>query len=179
MAEEGMSRMYALALFRVARHKGQVKEWGESLYILRDILEHSRDLKIFLSAPNVDSNSKAKVIQRLSALGKLTPEMENFLRILVRRRKTGLIHLIAENYADFADFLFNQIDVLVQSAVPLKGEEKERLEKVMGIFLKKRVRVTYEIVPDLIAGMIISAGGKVYNSSLLGQLKRMRLQMIQ
>ena len=179
MADELLSGVYATALFRVARQAERVREWGENLTVLSGLLGRSERLRIFLAAPNIDAGPKKRIIERLSNLGKFAPEFENFFTLLVRRRKVALVHLIAKDYHGLADDYFGRLDVEVRSAVPLQGDEKEELKRVFADSFKKEARINYRIVPGLIAGILVRAGGKVYDSSLLGQLRKMKSRMLE
>ncbi len=168
-----------MALFRVARRAEKVRQYGEDLSTLGGLLGRSERLRIFLAAPNIDNDSKTEVIERIADLGKFSPEFENFFTLLVRRRKTALVHLIANDYNRLANDYFGRLDVEVRSAVPLEETEKEDLKRVFTDSFKKEARINYQVVPALIAGILIRADGKVYDNSLLGQLKKMKSRMLE
>lgn len=179
MADEVLSGIYATALFRVARRMERVREWGENLQTLKEVLERSAALRIFFSAPDVGVEPKRRIIGRVSSLGKFSPQFENFFILLVKRRKIALIRLIGRGYAALANDYFGRLDVEVQSAVPLQDAEKEHLKRVFTDCFKKKVRVGYTVNPVLIAGLMIKTGGKVYDGSLVGQLGKMKSRMLE
>lgn len=179
MADELLSGVYAMALFRVAKRAEKVREWGEELSALGGLLGRSERLRIFLAAPNIDKDSKKGVIERIADLGKFSPEFKNFFTLLVKRRKVALVHLIVKDYNGLANDYFGRLDVEVRSAVPLQGDEKEELNRVFADSYKKEARINYQVAPALIAGILVRAGGKIYDSSLLGQLRKMKSRMLE
>lgn len=174
MRKDSISRIYAQALFRVAQQRDQIAPWGDQLHRLRAVVTKTRSLTTFFSSPNILRSARSKVIRKISSLEELSPEMENFLRLLIRKNKIKLLERIVSIYDGLASDFFNRLDVLVESVVPLDREEKERLEEVLASSWKKTIRFVYHPRADLIAGMIIRAGEKVYDNSLRGQLSRMK-----
>lgn len=178
MRKDSISRIYAQALFRVAQRRDQVAPWGDQLHRLRAVVTETRSLKTFLSSPNIRRAVRCKVIRKISSLEELSPEMENFLQLLIRKNKIKLLGSIVAIYDDLADEFFNRLDVLVESAVPLAREERKHLEEILASSWKKTIRFVYHPRADLIAGVIIRAGEKVYDSSLRGQLSRMKARLL-
>jgi F-type H+-transporting ATPase subunit delta len=104
--------------------------------------------------------------------------MENFLHLIVRKKAGGLVERISEIYSGLADELFNRLNLTVESAVPMGREEQERLEKILRAGWNKTILVDYRIRPDLIAGLVLKAGERVYDLSLRGQLIRMKGRLL-
>ena len=178
MRKESLVRIFAQAIFQVARRKDQVDSWGNQLQRLQGVEAGSRPLQIFLSSPAIPAAAKRKMISDISSQEKLAPEMERFFRLIVRKRGTGLLGQIGVIYNDLADQLMNRINVSVESAVPLGKEEKEHLEGILASDWKKTVRIDFSSRPDLIAGLIIKAGERVYDVSLRGELNRMKARLL-
>ena len=178
MRKDSQARIFAQALFQVAQREDQVASWGDQLLRLQGLLSGSRSLRIFLSSPNIPASAKRNMIREVSSLEELAPEMGNFFRLIVRKSKTKLLGRIGVLYNDLADNLFKRINVSVESAVPLGSEEKERLKRILSSSWEKTIRMDYRSRPDLIAGLVIRAGERVYDASLRGQLNRMKAQLL-
>ena len=65
----------------------------------------------------------------------------------------------------------------IRSAVPLSPELQEEVSRVFGEITGKRVIATVEVVPELIAGIIVEVEGRVYDGSLRTQLGKLHQQM--
>lgn len=179
MVKEAAAKIYAQALFNVARKNKRVEDWGGKLAVVEELIGESRNLRIFFLAPGVAAGEKRRVLKKLSELGELSEELTNFLKLLIKRRKLGIIPAVVREYHALLDFFLGEMDVLIRSAVELSQAEKEDMNKVLEANLRKKVRIKYEIEPDLIGGVVVRAGEKVYDGSLLGQLDMMRKRMLE
>jgi len=178
MRKDSLARIFAHALFQVASREGQVGPWGDQLRRLRGILTGSGSLRIFLASPNIPAAARRKLIGRISSREGLAPQMENFLHLIVRKKAGGQVERISEIYSGLADELFNRLNLTVESAVPMGREGQERLEKILRAGWNKTILVDYRIRPDLIAGLVLKAGERVYDLSLRGQLIRMKGRLL-
>ena len=178
MRKDSQARLYAQALFQVAQREDQVAPWAEQLLSLRRVVSGSRSLRIFLSSPQIPGAARRKLIREISSLEGLAPQMENFFSLIVRKRVINLLERIGVIYRELADNLFGRINVSVESALPLEREEKERLQRILSFSWKKTIKVDYRPRPDLIAGLVIRAGERIYDLSLRGQLSRMKARLL-
>ncbi len=178
MRKDSLARIYAQALFQVAQREDQVAPWAEQLLRLQRVVTGSRSLQIFLSSPKIPAPARRKMICEISSLEGLAPEMDNFFRLIVRKREIKLLGRIGAIYNDLADNLFGRINVSVESAVPLEREEKVRLRRILSSGWEKTIKIDYKPRPDLIAGLVIKAGERIYDLSLRGQLNRLKAQLL-
>jgi len=179
MIKEAVAKIYAQALFNVARKNKRVEDWGRKLALVEEIIGESGNLRIFFLTPGVNAVEKMRVIKKLSQLGKLSEELTNFFKLLIKRRKLSILPAVVREYRVLLDFFLGEMDVLIRSAVELSQTEKEDMNKVLEANLRKRTRIKYEIEPDLIGGVVVRAGEKIYDGSLLGQLDMMRKRMLE
>lgn len=178
MRKDLQARIYARALFQVARREDQVAPWGDQLLRLRGLVAGVRALTVFFSSPNIPAPAREKMIAEISSRSEFAPEMENFLRLIVRKHRIKLLGRIAAIYTDLADEYFNRVKVSVESPIPLEREEKERLEGILASAWEKTIQADYLSRPELIAGLLVRAGERVYDASLRGQLDRMKERLL-
>lgn len=65
----------------------------------------------------------------------------------------------------------------VTSALPLTNEEKDTVKKDVLSKIGSPATVTFRVVPSILGGIVISAGGKVLDASVAGQLESMRQRL--
>lgn len=65
----------------------------------------------------------------------------------------------------------------VTSALPLTNEEKDTVKKDVLSKIGSQATVTFRVDPTILGGIIISAGGKVLDASVAGQLESMRQKL--
>ena len=64
------------------------------------------------------------------------------------------------------------------SAVPLPDDLRERLVALVGQKLKRECVLETEVQPDLLGGLVLTIGDKVYDGSVRSQLRRLRKEMM-
>jgi len=67
---------------------------------------------------------------------------------------------------------------ILWSAFPLDDASIARVEEKFSALLGKKVKLNLQIEPNIIGGIIVAIGDKVYDGSLRGQLSRMREHLL-
>ena len=65
----------------------------------------------------------------------------------------------------------------IRSASPLSADLLEEITRTFATITGRKVLATVEVVPDLIAGVIVEVDGKVYDGSLRSELDKLRHHM--
>ena len=68
-------------------------------------------------------------------------------------------------------------EAVVTSAVPLSEQEKEQLAAVFEERLGKKLRIVNVVDSDLLGGLIVQIGDRLYDGSLKTKLTRFRRQL--
>src|SRR5215213_5231713 len=125
------ARVYAEALFEVAREKGKLDALREQLGQFADEIDRNRDLQVFFFSPYLSSKEKREGAKR--AIVGAEPEFINFLELLVDKQRMPDVFRIRREFDDLWKRENRRLDVTVTSAVELDpavvsrvGEEIER-----------------------------------------------------
>src|SRR3954468_23873514 len=86
---EEIARVYAEALFEVAREKGKLDAIRDQLDQFVDVLAGDRDLQIFFFSPYFSSEEKREGLER--AVSGAEPELINFLELLIDKHRMPVI----------------------------------------------------------------------------------------
>jgi F-type H+-transporting ATPase subunit delta len=178
MAESPTGRLYARALFNVARHRKRVADFGAGLRLLASAVSEREDFRIFLGAPTVPRQAKEKAVAAVAEVLKLPGEVGKLFQLVVKKRRVLDLPALAREYDILEAAYSGRVDVLVESAVMLEPELKSELERVLKKLLERETRVEYRREPDLMAGLMVRAGGNVYDCSLAGRLRRLEENML-
>src|SRR6185436_18453995 len=125
------ARVYAEALFDVARGKGKLDAIREELGQFADAVAGDRDLQVFFFSPYFSSAEKAAGMKR--AVSGADPELLNFLELLIEKQRMPEVFRIRRQFDELWKKENRRIEVTVTSAVELEpavvekvGEEIER-----------------------------------------------------
>lgn len=175
MSEAAASR-YAKALFEVASEHGKLDEIEEELSAVVDAFRDVGAEKLFLN-PVLDSEEKKKLIEVLS--GTVTDEMLSFLKVLIDHHREAELKDILKAYTAKANKKRGIVEALATTAAPLTDEEKAALKERFGQVLNKTVHLEEKVDRNVVGGILIRIGDRVYDGTVAGKLSRLKRSLIQ
>jgi F-type H+-transporting ATPase subunit delta len=167
---EQLGKTYARALIGAAKSAGIADKIIEQLGVVVDeCLGTSPQLRAAFASPQIDDSEKVKVIDRLFGED-FDPVLVKFLKVMAGRGR--LAHVDAVRIAADAihDEMLGRLVATVQTAVPLDDALRSTIEEQLGSIMQKQVRLSESVDPDLIGGMVIRVGDRVFDSSVSNRL---------
>ncbi|MEK7388196.1 MAG: ATP synthase F1 subunit delta [Elusimicrobiota bacterium] len=161
---------YAAALFQAAADKGEEKKVQADLSAAHKQL---LDVMGVLRHPRVPPGEKKKILARVLD-GTTGGTVMRFLEILIEKKRFELLMMISVNFTKLAAERRGAAKAIVRTAGPLSQEELRQLAAKLKIFSGKDIELDVKEDPDLIGGVAVKIGDWVLDSSLRGQLRRMR-----
>jgi len=172
------ARKYARALFTQALSKNELRAAHQGLEETVRIARLRASVLRGLAHPFIPVAQKQAVIH--SVLGALTtPLLERFLDMLVKRRRIELLFAIAQEFQALVDRHEGIEPVRVRSAYELTAAQLKELERVLGKRMSASVRMSVELDPTLIGGLVVQTRDHVIDQSLKGQLSLLAHQISQ
>jgi F-type H+-transporting ATPase subunit delta len=169
-----LGAVYAKALVGAAEKLGQTAEVLEELgSLVDDVLDRLPLFDQALGSPRISQDEKVAMIDR-SFGGKMSPTLLNFLKVVARHERLGVLRAIRRA----ADKLYNQlrgrVEVSVETAAPLNSKLRDTISARLAQLLGREVVLSTDVDPDLLGGLVVRVGDTVYDGSLAGKLNRMR-----
>jgi len=164
---------YAAALFELAVEKNAVEEIYRDAMLVSEICRQSRELRVFLKAPIVQTDLKIKVIRELFGK-KVGPVMLMFLLVMVRKKREKFIPEISdqviENYKEYKNIL----TVHFSSPVLPDNDIRKKVLELMTQYTGANIDLVEEIDNSLIGGFVLNWDDKQYDASIRRQIERMK-----
>ncbi len=161
---------YALALFQAASAKGEEQKVQAELGSAHKLL---LDSMAVLRHPRVPAASKKKLLA--DALhGKVGATTLKFLDLLVDKKRFELMVMIAAVYGKLAAEKRGAAKAVVRTAAPLSADAQKQLAAKLKTFTGKDIELDVKEDPELIGGVSVKIGDWVLDSSLRGQLRRLK-----
>jgi F-type H+-transporting ATPase subunit delta len=171
------ARVYAEALFDVAKEKGKLDSIGADLAQLADAVEADRDLQVFFFSPHFSSAEKIEGLRR--AIEGADPELVNFLELLIEKGRMAEVFRIRRELEKLWKVENKRIDVTVTSAVELDPavvtKVGEEIERQTG----QKVELASRVDDEILGGIVLQVGNMVLDASIRSRLEKLRKSVAQ
>ena len=159
------SQTYAKALFEIESSPELLKH----LKKLSQALTQKEILNFFLSVTISFKDKKEILEQTLKAF---PTKIKNFLFILLESKNMVLLPQIVQAYQSFLDEKNEICRGTVFSPHSLSGDQKNQLEEALQKFFNKKIELQQKEDKTLLGGVLIEAGGFIFNSTIQKQIQR-------
>jgi F-type H+-transporting ATPase subunit delta len=170
-----IARPYAKAAFQYAQDAKAFADWSQGLKAAADIVADPR-VAALTKSPQTSQDDLVSIISDVAG-NKLTPGMQNFVRVLAENHRLLLLPEIAAHYEALRSDAENTIDVEVVSAVALNSAQADKLSQALSARLKRKVRMQNSVDATLLGGAVVRAGDLVIDGSLKGRLQRLATEL--
>lgn len=171
MPEEALAKRYAEALYEVASAEDLEDRIGAELTELERLWRELPELGPFLTHPLIPEEEKERLLDALGDF--LHPYTLNLVRLMVRKGRAALLPEIQRAYLKTAEEQGRIVYVLLRSSREVPRAELEALKRRLEEALGKKVALTVEEAPELIAGAELVIKGRRLDASLRGRLARL------
>jgi F-type H+-transporting ATPase subunit delta len=166
-----IARPYADAAFELARGADALGPWAEALERLAAIATDPA-MQACIGDPNLSDDQLYKLFVEVAGEG-LTPEQQNFVRILVENERLQVLPEIRDLFVQRKNEHEGVKEAVITSAFPLDDATLATLKSDLEARFKARLEVQVRLDPDLIGGVRIAVGDEVIDASVRGKLANM------
>ncbi|OCA82399.1 F0F1 ATP synthase subunit delta [Bacillus sp. FJAT-27225] len=177
MSTSMIAKRYAMALFKLAKEHGLLDVIEEDLRVVREVFKSDNELNAVLKSPRLSLEQKKAIVK--SAFNAVNPYVQNTLMILIDRHRENEIPGVADGYIEFANDARGIAEAKVYSVRPLSDEEKIALSASFAARVGKRaLRIENIIDNDLLGGIKVRIGNRIFDGSLRGKLDRLERKLL-
>lgn len=172
-ARARLARVYAEALLSLAQAEGKADDIGDELRTVAvDVIGKNAAVAAYLDNPAVTAAAKMPVLG--AAFGSASDLFKKFLHVLTQNNRLGLLRDVHAAYQAIRDQQAGRVRVLVRSAAALSDQQKGELKTTLAGKLNKEPVLTVRVEPELLGGLIVQVGDRVYDTSVRTRLDTLR-----
>jgi ATP synthase F1 delta subunit len=171
------ARVYAEALFDVAKDKGKLDAIRDELGQFVDALDGNRELQVFFFSPYFSSAEKVAGLKR--AVSDADAELLNFLELLIEKQRMPEIFRIRRQLDELWKQENRRIDVTVTSAVTLEPAVVEKVGEEIERQTGQKVDLSSRVDAEILGGIVLQVGNKVLDASIRSRLEKLRKSVAQ
>jgi F-type H+-transporting ATPase subunit delta len=172
-----VARVYAEALFDVAKEKGTLDEVGEQLGQFADAVDGDRELQVFLFSPYFSSAEKTGGLRK--AVSGADGELLNFLELLIEKQRMTEIFRIRAGFERLWKQENRRLDVTVTSAVELDPAVVEKVGSEVERQTGQKVELASRVDGEILGGIVLQVGNMVLDASIRSRLEKLRKSVAQ
>ena len=169
---EELARVYARALFQVAREHGKLDLIREQLGRIAGALAENRELQFFFFSPYFSTEEKQQALTRL--VQGADEAVMNFLELLIEKHRMPVIFRIHERFERLWDEENRTLPVEITSAIQLDEATAQDLGAAIGERAGRRVQLATRVDPDIIGGIVVRVGNSILDASIRNRLEQLR-----
>ncbi len=176
---EKLGKTYARALIAAAKNQGDgVADTivNQLAMIVDDYLGHNPQLRDAFASPRVSHAEKVRVIDRIFG-DELHPTLLKFLKVMASRDRLGYVYAVRNAADEIFDDMMGRVVASVQTAVPLDDVTRSQVIERLGSVMNAEIKLRESVDPELIGGMVIRIGDRVFDSSVQNRLNKLAVKV--
>ena len=165
------------ALFAVAQDANAVETVVREVDTVVAALTSDLAIQEFFGSPVVDRAQKTQIIQA-SFHGRVGDIVENFLILLVRKRRENLLATVARQMHEMLDEAAGRSVAEIATPTPLGPSELADLARRLSHVYKRTIVPEAKIAPELLGGIIVQVDDRYVDGSVSGKLEEVRRHLL-
>jgi F-type H+-transporting ATPase subunit delta len=174
MAERGthvFREVYCEVLFELSEQMGQIDSVLGDMGNVSEVLKKEPDFSAIMNSRTIKGYEKAEIVRRVFG-GKVSELTLNFLIVLARRDRMGLLTGITNRYETLVDFHKGRVLIEATVARPMDEQSKSKLIEQLKQSLESEVKLTLNVDPRIIGGIVLRRGEEVVDNSVKRSLEK-------
>jgi F-type H+-transporting ATPase subunit delta len=169
-----VSRRYAKALLSLGQEDGKYDIYGDNLCEFEAFCSANTEFFQVICNHLFSVQDRRRILDFVLEKTLFSDTVKNFLRLLLDKNRMGALEEISTYYTKFTDEISNITRADVITAMPLKTEAVQKLEKVLMGLTSKEVKLELKEDKSLIGGLIVQIGDLLLDGSVKAQLEGLK-----
>jgi len=173
----GLVDRYAAALYALAEDNNALDAVVADMDGLRRLIDASADFRRLLGSPLIDVNQArqaALAVLEQEGFGKL---VRDFVGVVANNRRLNHLRQIVQAFAALVAERRGIITAHVASAHPLNDVQRQQLRARLIEAGFGNVNIHESLQPELLGGLVVRVGARLYDTSLKSRLQRLQYAM--
>ena len=166
-----IARPYAEAVFRLAKQGNALPAWSDALNLIATVYQDPQ-MQAVTANPKVTSADVERLM--LAICGERIDDVaRNLIQLLVHNRRLSVLAEIRELFEQLKLEDEGKLDAKISSAFPMEDAQRNQVVNLLSSRFKRKINAIVTVDPDLIGGIKVEVGDKVWDASVRGRLQTM------
>ena len=177
MIQKKDASRYAKALLRNVGFDEAPQAISE-ISLINAIMTKSREFRILLANPRFTTEERESVIKQIAEQYKLSEFTVKFINNLSDLRAVALLPDIIRVATNLYFEKKQKAKATIMTPVEISAELEKKLKESLKKVTDKELEIEYVMDPSLLGGVLIKIGSTMYDTSLRGQLRLLKDELI-
>ena len=150
----------------------------EELKAFAGLIEENRQLKLLFAGQIFSESEKGKAFDALAPALKLKNDTTKYLKIIIVQGHLSAINEVITRTTDAYNDKQKKATAVVVSSVALDSKNTERLKEALKKMTDREVTIENETDKSLLGGFIVRVGSTIFDSSVKGQLRLLKAELM-
>ena len=166
-------------MYELANENSELEVIEKNVNELLTIYSTSKELKNFIKNPTQSQSIQLEILNKISIQMNLSKIIQNFLGVLVTKRRIFFIKKIFLSFLSLASKQRGELKASLVSSKNLTSEELEILSKDLSKTMRAPIALDYEVDENLIGGLKMQIGSLMIDTSIKNKLKKYEQTMLE
>lgn len=171
------AQRYGAALFDLATEAKKVAAVEQDAKALLAAWQTSADLRAALTSPLFPVEEKAAALAAIGKKMKVNAVTQKFLGLAAHNRRAADLGGMLAAFLALAAQARGAVLAEVSTAEPLSEEQLKSLTEALGRAFKAPVDVETTLKPELLGGLVVKVGSRLFDDSVKSKLDALKIAM--
>jgi F-type H+-transporting ATPase subunit delta len=171
------AKRYAKMFINVVGMDGALQALAE-LTAIENLMNRSGEVRSLLLNPGFSPTERENAIKKIAEKAKLSENVVKFVIHLSENRVIAALSEIVKNATAIYLEKKKQAKAVVFTPGEVSKGHEQRLKAALKKLLDRDVDVEYVMDPSLLGGILVKVGSTMYDSSVKGQLRLLKDELI-
>lgn len=177
-ATTGVAGRYASALFELADGAKSLDQVAQDLTTFRNLVAESTELARLIASPVIGRALQGKALLAVLDAAGISGLTRNFVGTVAANGRARDLPAMASAFLAELARRRGETAATVTSAVPLSPAQLQQLSDALRSVLgSNKVSIDARVEPDILGGLVVKVGSRLFDSSVRSKLQRLQLAM--
>ena len=168
-----LATKYSRAIFELAQEENKLDDYAKDLLqVYEDVFSLPEAVKFFQN-PLIPHQAKKDLLAKAFEK-EISPEVFNFLMLLVDKNRIGIFNEIYEIFNGLKNQAQGILVADVITAFPLTKTQETQLNKKLASVTGKKIQIRKHEDKSILGGVIVTIGDKRIDGSAAGRLRSLK-----
>ena len=170
---------YSLALYELASESDSLSQIEENSSAILNLIYENKNFYNLVKDPTMSQEILINIIKKISANSKLEILFQNFLFLLITKRRFFFVEQILKRFLEICSEKRGEIKAEIKSAKKLSSDEIDKITKELSNNFKSKIKLNYNYDQSLIGGLVVQVGSTMIDTSIKKKLQQIETRMIE